>query len=368
MQLENFKPNFLTTGVGSIPQTNVQDALDLIWKSVPLAPHWPQLPRLGAESSFVGQYLNALIETGVIADVKDPRFQVEATDWVERMTVFYTLYLEAIEGDQQALERFGFSSLGGEGFEVFCRNLEHHGTRDAVILKGQLSGPLTLGIQITDKNRRSSYYDDTLRDMLVKSLALHAEWQTKRLSQFGLPVLMMIDDPGLYGFGASTHITLKREQLIEDLNAIVEGILRQGGIAGVHVCAGMDWTLLFDSKVQVVNFDAYDYMQSMVALAEPLNAFLTRGGILSWGIVPTNPIAWEETAQSLKIRLENNIEELVKRGVDESLLRQQSMLTPSCGTGTLPKELAEHVYGLLGDLYDTMLGTYDAEQTNRVSS
>ena len=347
---KDFKPHFLATGVGSLPQTNGEDALDLIWKSVPLAPHWPQLPRLGAESSFVGQYLNALIKTGVIADVENPKFQVEAPDWAERMTVFYTLYLEAIEGDQQALERFGFSSKGGEGFEVFCRNLEHYGTRDAVILKGQLSGSLTLGMYITDKSKRSIYYDDTLRDMLVKTIALHAEWQTKRLSQFGLPVLMMIDDPGLYGFGASTYITLKREQLIEELNAIFEGILRQGGIAGVHVCAGMDWTLLFDSKVQVVNFDAYDYMQSMMALAQPLNTFLTRGGILSWGIVPTNPIAWEETAQSLKIRLENNIEELVKRGVDESLLRQQSMLTPSCGTGALPKELAEHVYKLLSQL------------------
>jgi len=350
MQIETFKPNFLATGVGSIPLTNGEDALDLIWKSVPLAPHWPQLPRLGAESSFVGQYLNALIGTGVIGDVEIPKFQVDATDWVERMTAFYTLYLEAAEGDQKALERFGFSSQGGEGFEVFCRNLEQYGTRDALILKGQLSGPLTLGMQITDKNRRSSYYDDTLRDMLVKALALHAEWQTKRLSQFGLPVLMMIDDPGLYGFGASTHITLKREQLIEDLNSIVEGILRQGGIAGVHVCAGMDWTLLFDSEVQVVNFDAYDYMQSMMALAEPLNRFLTRGGILSWGIVPTNPIAWEETAQSLKLNLENKIQELVKRGVDEVLLRQQSMLTPSCGTGTLPKDLAEHVYKMLAEL------------------
>jgi len=352
MQKGSFKPDFLATGVGSIPQTNGEEALDLIWKSVPRAPHWPQLPRLGAESSFVGQYLNALINTGVIADVEDPKFQVEATDWVERMTAFFTLYLEAIEGNQQALERFGFSLLGGEGFEVFCRDLEHHGTRDAVIIKGQLSGSLTLGMQITDKNRRSSYYDDTLRDMLIKTLALHAEWQTKRLSQFGLPVLMMIDDPGLYGFGASTHITLKREQLIEELNEIVEGILRQGGIAGVHVCAGMDWTLLFDSKVQVVNFDAYDYMQSMMALAEPLNIFLKRGGILSWGIVPTNPIAWQETAQSLKIRLESNIGELVKRGVDESLLRQQSMLTPSCGTGTLSTELAGHIYKLLSDLED----------------
>ncbi|KJS48072.1 methionine synthase [Desulfosporosinus sp. BICA1-9] len=350
MQTNSFKPYFLASGVGSVPQKKSEDALELIWKSVPLAPHWPQLPGLGAESSFVGQYLNALLEAGVIADVKVPKFQVEAEDWAERMTVFYTQYLEAVEGHEQALESFGFSAQGGEGFEAFCRDLERFGTRDAVLLKGQVSGSLTLGMQITDKNRRSSYYDDTLRDMLVKTLAMHAEWQTKRLRKFGLPVLMTIDDPALYGFGASTHVTLNREQLIEELNVIIEGILRQGGIPGVHVCAGMDWTLLFDSKVQVVNFDAYDYMQSMMVLAEPINRYLARGGVLSWGIVPTNPIAWQETAQSLILRLEQNIEELVKRGVDEALLRQQSMLTPSCGTGTLQTDLAEHVYKLLAEM------------------
>ncbi|ODA39091.1 methionine synthase [Desulfosporosinus sp. BG] len=344
MQNEDFKPHFLTTGVGSLPHTNSEEALDLIWRTFPSAPHWPQLPCRGAESSFIVQFLNVLFETGVIADLKSPKFQVEASDWAERMTEFYTLYLGAIEGDEQALERFGFSVQGGEGFEVFCRSLERFGTRDAVLLKGQLSGPLTVGMQIMDINKRSSYYNDSLRDMLVKTLALHAEWQTKRLRQFGLPVLMSIDDPGMFAFGAATHVTITREQLIEELNVIAEGILSQGGIPGVHVCAGMDWTLVFDSKVQVVNFDAYDYMQSMLASAEPLNRFLARGGILSWGIVPTNPIAWEENVQSLRLNLEEKIQELVKRGVEESLLRQRSMLTPSCGTGALPRELAEHIY------------------------
>src|SRR5665648_951233 len=150
MQNDNFKPNFLATGVGSIPLTNGADAMELIWKSVTLAPHWPQLPRLGADSSFIGQYLNVLIETGVIGDVEVPKFQVEAEDWVERMTVFYSLYLEAIEGDQQALDRFGFSTQGGEGFEAFCSDLEHSGTRDAILLKGQLSDLHSQGQRTTE--------------------------------------------------------------------------------------------------------------------------------------------------------------------------------------------------------------------------
>ncbi|KLU65000.1 hypothetical protein DEAC_c29670 [Desulfosporosinus acididurans] len=345
-----FKPNFLISGVGSVPHTRGEEALELIWSSIPRAPHWPQLPGLGAESSFVAQYLNALLETGVIEDVNAPKFQIEAKDWTERMTAFFELYLKALDGDEEALQKFGFSDAGGEGFELFCRDLELNGTRNAVLLKGQLSGSLTLGMQITDNQRKASYYNETLRDMLVKNLAMHAEWQTKRLQSFGLPVLMTIDDPGLYAFGASTHVTLDRTQLIEELNIIAGGIVRQRGIPGVHVCAGMDWTLIFDSAIKVLNFDAYSYMPSMMVLGEPLNEFLQRGGILSWGIVPTNNNAWEESGDTIRRRLEDNIRELVKRGVDESLLRQQSMLTPSCGTGTLSKELAEHIYKLLVDI------------------
>ncbi|AFM42651.1 hypothetical protein Desaci_3770 [Desulfosporosinus acidiphilus SJ4] len=350
MKNVEFKPNFLVSGVGSVPHIKGEEALSLIWSNIPRAPHWPQLPGLGDESSFVAQYLNALFTTRVVENVSVPKFQTEAADWMERMTSFYELYLRAQEGDEEALQNFGFNTSSGEGFDLFCRDLEERGTRKAVLLKGQLSGSLTLGMQITDHNRKPCYYDEVLRDMLVKNLAMHAEWQTRRLQAFGLPVLMTIDDPGLYAFGASTHVTLDRTQLIDELNSIADGILRQNGIPGVHVCAGMDWTLVFDSKINVVNFDAYGFMTSMMVLAESVAEFLERGGVISWGIVPTSNKAWEENAESIKRRLDGNIRELVKRGVDESRLRQQSMITPSCGAGTLSKELAEHIYKLLSEI------------------
>ncbi|MEA4902137.1 methionine synthase [Desulfitobacterium sp.] len=344
------EPHFLATGIGSLPYLEPQAALDLIWQSVPAAPHWPQLPNLGAESGFVGQYLRPLIETGVIEGFATPRFQVEAPDWSERMMRFYELYLRAESGDDEALESFGFTPEGGVGFESFCSDFRQRKPKDISFVKGQLSGPLTVGMQITDASRRASYYDETQRDLLVKALAMHAQWQTRRLKGFGYPVLISIDDPSLYAYGASTHVTLGRETLLAHLNEVSEGILRQGGIPGAHVCAGTDWTLLFDSKIQVVNFDAYEYMTSMLVLAGPLNDFLARGGILSWGIVPTSAKAWEETVESLQERLEENIKGLVKRGVDESRLRAQSMLTPSCGTGTLEVALAERIYALLKGL------------------
>lgn len=343
----NWEPNFLATGIGSLPHQDVAEALKRVWTSLPWAPHWPQLPQCGAESSFVGQYLRGLVETGVIEGFDQPRFQVEAMDWVERMSRFFELYLRAEEGEERALETFGFTRIGGTGFEEFCQDLDQHGTRGALLLKGQLSGPVTLGMQITDRNRRACYYDEILRDMLVKALAMHARWQTNRLRKYGLPVLMSIDDPGLYGYGASTHVTLERNTLISDLNFIAQRILDEGGIPGVHVCAGMDWTLLFDTKIQVIFFDAYEYMTSMLVVADALERFLERGGILAWGIIPTSHKVLGESVESLWERFEGNICELVKRGVHEGRLRAQSLVTPSCGTGTLENSVAERIYELL---------------------
>ncbi|HVJ48178.1 methionine synthase [Desulfitobacterium sp.] len=347
---KTWEPHFLATGIGSLPHSDPEAALDLIWQSVPTAPHWPQLPNLGAESSFIGQFLRPLIETGVIGGFASPRFQVEAPDWPERMARFYELYLRAESGEIEALDAFGFTPKGGIGFESFCADIEHRDTQGVLLVKGQLSGPLTVGMQITDANRRASYYDEIQRDLLVKALAMHGEWQTRRLARFGYPVLISIDEPELYAYGASTHVTLGRESLIAHINEISDGILRQGGIPGVHVCAGTDWTLLFDSKVRVVNFDAYEYMTSMIVLAESLNDFLEQGGILSWGIVPTSAKAFGETVESLQECLEGNIQELVKRGVNEARLRAQSILTPSCGIGTLELDLTERIYALLQGL------------------
>ena len=38
-------PRFLATAIGSMPHTDVNRALDIVFESVPQAPIWPQLPK-----------------------------------------------------------------------------------------------------------------------------------------------------------------------------------------------------------------------------------------------------------------------------------------------------------------------------------
>lgn len=340
----------LVSGVGSLPYKDAASALKLIQENVPAAPHWPQLPLAGENEGFSVQYLQALVKIGLLKTDHGLYFDENDPDWVTKITEFYELFLAAQDGDAAALAQFAFPEDAARGFYAFLKDLQENGTRQAVYLKGQLSGPLTVGFEVKDLNKRAAYYNPQLRDILIKNLTMHAIWQARTLRRFGLPVILIVDEPGLYAFGMSTHVTLQREELINNLNEILTAIQGEGVCAGVHVCAGMDWTLLFDTEVQIINFDAYDYFDSMKVYASELKSYLQRGGVISWGIVPTSAKILEESAENLSEVLKKDFADLETRGIPHALLATQSMFTPSCGTGTLNSESAEKVYQTLAKL------------------
>ncbi|PKM79407.1 MAG: hypothetical protein CVU88_05975 [Firmicutes bacterium HGW-Firmicutes-13] len=82
--------------------------------------------------------------------------------------------------------------------------------------------------------------------------------------------------------------------------------------------------------------------------------FLKKGGFIAWGIVPVFEACFQETAFSLKERLNGYMESLYKKGVEEKLLRRQMIITPSCGTGLYPPELAQRVYELTAELSEAV--------------
>ncbi len=334
---------FVATGVGSLPCRHPGPALDLIFRYLPEIAHWPQLPRRSAREGFVRQYVSPLVEMGLVeGEGGGLCFATSAPDWPERLTRFYALYLEAVERDE-ALEAFAFPRDAAEGFYAF---LERAGKGEALFVKGQVSGPVTLGFQVTDPSCRASFYDPQLRDLLLKTLEMHVRWQVRALARTGLPVILFIDDPGLYAFGQSTSIALGREEIGESLNTLYDAAHREGALVGTHCCAGIDWSLLTESRVDILNFDAYEYFNTLLPYTSDLAAFLERGGLLAWGLVPTSPKIDGESVKSLLALLSQQLDTLAGKGIPRHHLEEQAMLTPSCGTGSLTPEQAERVYQL----------------------
>jgi hypothetical protein len=229
------------------------------------------------------------------------------------------------------------------------------------MLKGQVTGPFTLGTNLLDQDRRCSYYHLELHDVIVKTVALKAAWQITRLRPFGLPVMIFLDEPSLVGFGSQTFLTVSREDVIGDINEVAAAIHAQGGLAGVHCEENTDWSLLMETHLDILDFDAYDHMQVITLYPAELRAFLERGGWLGWGIVPTldRGAAATETVPSLLTRFEAGVQRLVDKGFRRELLLRRALITPSCGAGgVLSEPLAERVLGVLRELSLTLRERY----------
>ncbi len=334
----------LATAIGSLPHQDPEPALGLIEAYLPVIPHWPQLPLLGPQEGFVLQFLYPLLTTGLLERNEDKvRFATGAPDWADRLAAFYMLYLAVEEGDREALEQFAIPQEAASGFYAF---LERASDGRSGFVKGQVVGPLTAAFQLTDAGGRPAYYDEQLRDLVVKNLALQGRWQAGALGGGGRKVLVFVDEPGVSIYGQSTYITVTREMIVEDLEAVVAGIRAAGAKAGIHSCAAVDWSILMDTGTDVLSLDAFGYFDSLLPYRAELGAFLARGGTVAWGIVPTSDRVSAETVESLVARLERYWNELSGRGITRDQLQCQSLITPSCGTGTLTVELTERIYRL----------------------
>ena len=183
-------------------------------------------------------------------------------------------------------------------------------------------------------------------------LALKARWQVQQLKQFNCPVLIFLDEPALAGFGSSEFISISRDEIARSLEELIAGVHTEGGLAGVHVCANTDWALVLDSAADIVSFDAYAYFDRFILYADQIKAFLDAGKIIAWGLVPTlNSVELEKTStESLVDQWQQKAAHIQKLGIDSNQLIAQSLITPSCGAGSLSPEQAVKVLQLTREL------------------
>lgn len=368
MQVQNtkiaqpaFEPCCLSTTIGSLPHTDVVRGTDLIFEYTPEIASWVQFPKRTLYENMILQFTEGM--PALIQDGDRIYFNTSINDFPEQLTFFYHHYFAAIEDkNSDSLERFCISSQYAAGFSEFMNSLPKEIKLGKIrMLKGQVTGPFTLGTNLLDQNGRCSYYDDQLRDVIIKTIALKALWQVARLKQFGLPLMIFLDEPSLLGFGKQTFLTISREAVIKDINEVVAAIHSQDVLSGVHCEENTDWSLLMETDLDILDFDAYDHMQGITLYPAELSAFLNRGGCLGWGVVPTldRGAAATETIPSLIDRFEEGVHHLVIKGFDRDLLLRRALITPSCGAGgvlTIP--LAERVLDLLRGLSTALREQY----------
>jgi methionine synthase II (cobalamin-independent) len=202
-------------------------------------------------------------------------------------------------------------------------------------------------------------YKPDLFDAVVKNCTMNARWQVRTLKQFSERVIVFFDEPSLSIIGSGFY-SVDRGQVTGSFREITDGIHQEGGLAGTHCCGNADWDDLLDpaTGLDIINFDATDE----IVIDKFINArnvvpYLERGGCVAWGVVPTLKDRLEAAVlDDVKNTFHAAVKGLAARGIAEDRILAQSIVTPSCGTGTLPIGLAEKAMNLLQELSGSLTG------------
>lgn len=326
-----------STIIGSLPYKDPKEACRVVARFLKDIPAWPQLPNRSFLENMSVQYSEGL--PGAV--VGENKIYVDrAKDSSAALEALYNAYLE------NDAEKYPISTARAAGLYAFLSSTDL--SPGLVAVKGHVTGPITLGLTVTDENRRAILYDEVLADAAAKLLRLKASWQEQQLRKISKNTIIFVDEPSMTSFG-SAFLAISKERVIELLNEVFGGI---SGISGVHCCGNTDWPVLLRSNVRILSFDAYNYAESLALYNKEVKEFLLKKkGAIAWGIVPneSKTIAAESVA-SLKDRLEAAIAPFARDGIPFRQILEQSLVTPSCGLASLTGEEVERVLELLTDL------------------
>ncbi|MFH0948773.1 MAG: methionine synthase [Elusimicrobiota bacterium] len=351
--LKDFSERAGSTVIGSMPHTNEKKAVEIIMKNLDI-PVWPQLPKKSFRESMYTQYSEGF--PCLVVDEKNQKIFFDTdTDTLSELEKFY----EKIIADD--LDYFRISQDYAAGFYEFISQLTTYprlksGATPLTTVKGQITGPITFGLKVTDKNNRSIFYNEQFIDVVVKALTMKARWQIRQLRtmNYELRTIMFIDEPYLSAFG-SAFTQISREEVIKYLNEVSDGIHKEHSLSGVHCCGNTDWSVIMDTNIDIISFDAYNFFDGLTLYPEKLNKFFDRGGILAWGIVPSSEQINSETVDSLTENFIKKAEYLVKKGISETAVKNRYLITASCGVGSLSEELAEKIIVTTKDVAENLI-------------
>jgi methionine synthase II (cobalamin-independent) len=322
------------TAIGSMPHTDPAEACSQVSRYLKDIPTWPQLPRRTFLENMCAQFSQGF--PGAV--VKGETLHIDrAKDLDKELEELYAAYLE------NNIDKYPITQDYAAGLHRFL-GLEN---LTPLAVKGQITGPVTWGLTVTDDSKRAIIYDDVLSDAVPKLLRLKAAWQEKALRKISKNTIIFVDEPYMSAYG-SVSMTLSKERVVSLLEEVFGGL---SGLKGIHCCGNTDWPVLLGANFDILSFDAYNYAQSLSLYPAEIKKFLDKGGAIAWGIVPNEePSLGKETVASLKDRLEAAMAPFARNGVPFRQLIKQGLLTPSCGLASLSIDAAAQALELLAEL------------------
>jgi len=183
---------FLPIGIGSLPYKDPFKANEVVLNYFPDSPYWPQLSARDFREGMLAQFTEGM--PGVAMDGEIVYFHSPfnpPSEWEK----FYEVSSEG------HLDDFTIGKEYASGFYAFLELLK---VRKPLLVKGQITGPITFGLGVSDEKKIPILYDPNLKEMFLKITASKARWQERMLSEVApeAETLIFFDEPLLSGYGS----------------------------------------------------------------------------------------------------------------------------------------------------------------------
>jgi hypothetical protein len=293
-----------------MPHTDPEQALEAAL-SLDI-PFWPQLPHL---SYYEDMYVQASEHfPGIVLDM-------------DKKTLAFSMDKFTVELEETLLhfEELAYFDISEQYSDVYHRFLKLD-LLERPAIRGQLEGPISFGLNVLDQDKRPIIFDDTVRPFMYEFMAKRINVQLERLKKLNPNAFMFIDEPGLqFLFSALSGYDSTAAR--NDMEGFLSMIDRP---RGVHLCGNPDWDFLLNLDMDILSMDVYLNAEIFSTYAGSVKRFLDRGGVIAWGIVPTNFEPFEaETIETLTARLENVWNILDKKGIEKEYLLSKSLISPA---------------------------------------
>lgn len=307
----HFEARCGTTAMGIMPHKDVDKALDLVLGLD--IPFWPQLPH-------VSLYEDMYIQTsqnfpGIEINFDKGRLAFHTAKFQENLEDYFT-----------KMERTETYALTPEYSVVFQKFLSKN-LQSYEAIRGQITGPVSFGFKVLDENLKPIIYNEEVKTILFDFIQKKVNVQYQELKAKNQNAFVWVDEPGL-GYVFSGLSGYNDQQAKKDYYGFIQGL---EGPKGLHLCADVNLPYLLELGIEILSFDAFQIGFMPKEYAQSAAEFIKKGGIISWGIIPTEFKALGIQTPEKLASILSNYWNVVSENTDLSLnqIAEQALIAPA---------------------------------------
>jgi hypothetical protein len=297
--------------MGIMPHENVGKALDLaLGLDIPF---WPQLPNVSFHEDMYAQASHGF--PGIVINLEGERVDFHSDRFEQELAIY-----------SEKMDEPSYFALSPDHSAVYRKFLERD-LSGCTAIRGQITGPVSFGFRVVDENWRPIIYDEGVRTILFDFIQRKANAQYHQLRDKNENAFVWIDEPGLgwvfSGLSGYDDVQAKR-----DYRHFLDGF---EGPRALHLCNKVNLPYLLELGIELLSFDAYQMEVMPKGYASSVAEFIKGGGIITWGIVPTDSASLSKETPETLARVLSGYWEVVSKntGLGPGQIAEQALIAPA---------------------------------------